>query len=1039
MKSEWTESLKHIENALMRDFYHPLGQIAFEGFVTDQELRIEEAMKMPRQEIIEGEKWGEPWKYAWVFSKINLSKEAKGERIIMNLELGGEATLFVNGETFGTTRADWIARKHHYYVDQTLTECAKDSESYEVVCEVYGGHPMPRQQVGSCSTGPVFPEEESKIMEYKTATMGNNSYGIWHEEAYQLWLDIMVLREIMECGDQQSFRVEAIEQGIKRLIVAIDMEQPFDKRREIYNEMRTLLKPLMEAKNGSSAATFEAVANSHLDVAWMWDLAVTRRKTARTFAAQIRLLDEYPEMVFIQSQPILYEMCREHYPDVFEKIKEKVKSGQWIIDGAMWVEPDTNLSSGESLIRQFLYGKKYFKEVFDVDSRLCWLPDTFGYTAALPQIIKGCDVDYLTTQKIYWTYNDSERFPYHGFAWQGMDGSRINSYVHMQYESHVNPATIMKHWSNRMEKDGTGKFFLPFGYGDGGGGPTRDDVEQIRRTRDLEGTPKLNYTTPYQFMSNLEETSDVFERNVFNGELYFACHRGTYTTQANVKRDNRKTEIAMHETELWSALASWINKRPYDGEQIEASWKGVLLNQFHDILPGSSISKVYEDADKLYQEIYCDTDSLIQSALESFVESGEGYTYFNGTSFDREEYVLLPEEFANGARYLDGEEIPHCKTDEGLLGRVAVPAYGHVSLVPTESKTTEKQVLITALDNGGYKLENNRLIARIESNGTLSQVLSKTSNQSYIAGVGNQFHMYRDVPRKFDGWDIDVMTEQCEVEISDADVIIQQIMDSELEVALQVNRTIGDSKIQQIISLKADEEKIDFDTTIDWKELHKLLKVSFDTGIRADEAKNQIQFGFIERPTHRTRDCDADRFEVCNHFYTAIHDAYHGAAILNESKYGVSMLNDTLSLTLLKTGAHPEFRTDNHVHHFSYSYTFWNTPWSKSPVVKAAYAYNYPLQLQKGVTRTESYFKTSKDNIILETVKLAEDGSGDLILRYYEAKQGQTKCQISLSIPFSSVEECDMLEHASQPVAVAGNTFEVEFKPFEIKTLRVKI
>ena len=282
----------------------------------------------------------------------------------------------------------------------------------------------------------------------------------------------------------------------------------------------------MQAHNGSSAPLMYGVGNAHLDVCWLWNLPVTRRKTARTFAQQLRLLDEYPEARFFQSQPVLYEMCREYYPDVFEGIKRQVAAGRWIADGAMWVEPDTNMPCGEALVRQFLYGKRYFKEVFGVDSRLCWLPDTFGYSAVLPQILAGCDVDYLTTQKIFWTYNDADRFPHHAFTWQGMDGTRVRCYLHMEYESKVNAGTLIDKWNSRVERDGTGKFLLPFGYGDGGGGPTRDDYEQIRREADLEGVPRIRHADPSELFCDLAD-DPVFD-SVYVGELYFQCHRGTY-------------------------------------------------------------------------------------------------------------------------------------------------------------------------------------------------------------------------------------------------------------------------------------------------------------------------------------------------------------------------------------------------------------------------------------------------------------------------------------------------------------------------------
>ncbi len=1037
MKSEWLESLKHIENALIYDFYHPVGDISFEGFVTDAELSLCDAEKLDRKLIKTNDVFGEATKYAWLFARFRLGDECAGERIIMNLDPGGEATIFLGGKPFGTRRADFISHPHHYFVDQTVAKSALGGEEFELACEVYCGHAMPRQSGGSCSTGPVFPEKERDILQYTPPTMGENSYGIFNEEAYQLYLDILVLTEVMQCNDKNSFRVEAIEYGLKELIITLDMELPLEVRRVEYKKMSEMLRPLLLAKNGSSAPQIDVVANSHLDVAWMWDFGETRRKTARTFAAQLRLLKEYPEATFIQSQPITYEMCREHYPEIFDEIVELSRSGQWIADGAMWVEPDTNLSSGESLIRQFLYGKRYFKEYFDKDSRLCWLPDTFGYTAALPQILKGCGVDYFTTQKIFWTYNESEKFPFHAFSWQGMDGTKIESYVHMKYETPINPETVISNWNNRMERDGTGRLFMPFGYGDGGGGPTRDDMEQIRRTKDLEGTPKIAFTTPYDFMSDLKATTSVFERNIYVGELYFPCHRGTYTTQSNVKKGNRKAEIALHDAELWNTLAFYGFKDDYPSDDIEKCWKNVLLNQFHDILPGSSIEKVYQDAAELYNEVFEKTDIMKKNAQNALTKQDDGITFFNGTSFERACLVYLPSEFSDGAIYADGGAVECAKTKVGLSALVKIPACGHVSLLPAKCEDITPKVLWECLENGGYRLSNSEISAVIQPDGTVTELISAKSGKSYINGCGNLFRMFRDVPRKFDAWDIDVMTEQCEIPQCIKDTTISLHSHNALEVRLKSEKSIGVSKIVQFISLKACEQKLDFETTVDWKELHKLLKVSFATGIKADNAKNQIQFGYVERPTHRTHSFDADRFEVCNHYYTAIHDATHGVALLNDCRYGISMLGDELSLTLQKSGAHPHFRTDNHLHKLRYSYTIFDCAFEMSSVLKASYFFNQPVLTHRGTAPTCSYLSVNDECVVIETVKRAEDGDG-IIVRMYEAMQGERECTLTVNLEFTSAEECDMLETPKSVLQSKGNDIRLTFKPFEIKTLRIK-
>lgn len=1034
MKPEWRDRLRHIEAALMRDLYHPLGEIELSGFVTTEELSLEQAQLRERSAMPCGKEWGEAWQYAWMFGEILLPEAARGERIVMNLDMGGEATLFVDGHTFGTRRADWVSVPHHFYVDQWLTCDGAPGTRYQLAAEVYAGHPMPVEPLGGCATGPVFPEDEPNVMRYAPATMGKNSFGIWNEEAYQLWLDVRTLHDILEHADAHSLRVELIEHGLNRFSVQLDMEQPLAKRREAYKAARAGLASLMQAHNGSSAPLMYGVGNAHLDVCWLWNLPVTRRKTARTFAQQLRLLDEYPESRFFQSQPVLYEMCREYYPDVFEGIKRQVAAGRWIADGAMWVEPDTNMPCGEALVRQFLYGKRYFEEVFGVDSRLCWLPDTFGYSAVLPQILAGCDVDYLTTQKIFWTYNDADRFPHHAFTWQGMDGTRVRCYLHMEYESKVNAGTLIDKWNSRVERDGTGKFLLPFGYGDGGGGPTRDDYEQIRREADLEGVPRIRHSDPSELFCDLAD-DPVFD-SVYVGELYFQCHRGTYTVQAAVKRGNRRSELKLRAAELLCVLAA-ERGMDYPAMELERCWKLVLLNQFHDILPGSSIARVYEEAAARYAEVDASLDALLAGAQKALVEPGEGVTLVNTLSHKRRALVKLPDEFVSGAVTREGKRIPtESDAQTGVWAMVELPAMGQLSLMPAQTSERLTETARLSETDEGFVLENSRLRATIGRDGTLKLLIDLASGEQRVR-QGNVFHFYRDVPRKFDAWDIDCMTSQCEIPL-EGDVQMEPLKREGLWASLKLHRRIGASEIQQVISLRAGANQLDFDTEVDWHELHKLLKVEFATGIYADEARNQIQYGFVKRPTHSSRPYDADRFEVCNHQYTALCDENRGAAVLNDCKYGVSMSGDAISLTLLRAGAHPDFRTDQGKQRFKYSYDVWTGDWLNCPVVDDAAELNEDVLIMRGAAKAQSYMSVDAPNVIIDAVKLAEDGSGDMILRLYESKQAHTVTVLRMDTENVECIECNMLERKLHAISPVDGGWKLEFRPFEVKTLRIK-
>ena len=553
MKSEWRDRISHWVRTLKDDFYQPLGEIQWEAFRTNEQLSLGEAKKEQFVSVKPGFTWGNTYEYCWMKGHIQLSEEANGKRIVMNLKPDGEATLFVNDKAFGTYRASWVNEPHHYIVDNVLSRCAKGDEQFDIMMEVYAGHYYPEAPTGGCATGPVLPGSYTdKLEEGKRRTLGRCTYGIWNEDAYQLFMDVDTLGRLLEVLDKTSLRAAKIAKALEQFTLIVDFEQERDARIESYKKAREALKPVLEAENGSTMPVFYAVGNAHLDLAWLWPIAETGRKTARTFAAQLRLIEEYPEYKFIQSQPAEYEMCRKLYPELFERIKAAVKKGQWIAEGAMWVEPDTNMASGEALIRQLLYGKQYYKEVFDVDSEVLWLPDTFGYTGALPQILKGCKVNYLVTQKIFWSYNEGEQFPYHYFNWEGIDGSRIVSFLPTSYTYKTNPKQLEEVWKNRSQLQDLDAFLLPFGYGDGGGGPTRDDIEYAKREQNLEGAPRVELSDPKNFFKKMDEAGGPV--NTYVGELYFNAHRGTYTSQAKVKQNNRRAEFALREMEMWGAF-----------------------------------------------------------------------------------------------------------------------------------------------------------------------------------------------------------------------------------------------------------------------------------------------------------------------------------------------------------------------------------------------------------------------------------------------------------------------------------------------------
>ena len=1036
MSAEWSGRLQHWLRTLKDDFYRPLGIISWEAFRTMEHLSPEEAMKGQFELVEPGFTWGKTWEYCWFRGKVVLPAEAEGKRIVMDLRPDGESTLFVNGQEFGTYRASWVSQKHHFIEDNVLSTVAAAGTEYEILMETYAGHYYPESPDGGCATGPVLPGAyQDPLEEGKRRTLGVCTFGIWNEDAYQLWMDADTLKQVLDKLDPNSLRAAKIAEALEKFTLVVDFEQDEAGRIASYRAGREALKPALEAKNGSTAPVFYAIGNAHIDLAWLWPMAETHRKTERTFAAQLRLLEEYPEYKYIQSQPAAYEMCRKYYPELFQRIKKAVKDGKWIAEGAMWVEPDTNMASGEALIRQLLYGKKYYKEEFGVDSQMLWLPDTFGYTAALPQILKSCGVRYLVTQKIFWSYNEGEQFPYHYFYWEGMDGSKITSFLPTNYTYRTDPSELISVWENRSQKRDLDAFLLPFGYGDGGGGPARDYLEYAEREKDLEGCPKVKQENPITFFKEMEKEGGP--KHTYTGELYFSAHRGTYTSQAMVKQNNRRCELSMRELEFWSTLAA-LKGKAYPAEAVERLWKEVLLHQFHDILPGSSIARVYQEAEKAFHAILDESHELTEKALQSLTEGENGITVGNSLGFAYETVLELPESFAAGAKTKEGKEIPTEKIGDKVYGLAELPAYGMVSLVPAEEQTkAEDEVVLTQVGET-YVLENRQVKAVVDGKGEVISFVLKTSGREFAAEPLNRFHLYKDVPRLFDAWDIDSNYKEQEITAAE-DVKVSVLQAGSLRGVLKVTGRISNSSFVQYIRLDAESTRLEFETVIDWKELHRLLKVAFPVRVFAENGINEMQFGYVERPTRRSRTYDKDRFEVCNHRYSALCDGAHGAAVLNDCKYGISMNENALELTLLRAAAAPEMHADNREHHFTYAFTAWEGSFADSDVVRQGYELNVKPVVANGTVNAFSMFGVEKNNVILESVKLAEDGSGDLILRLYESKKAAVHTALFTTLPVVQAWSCTMLEEKETELVVEDKSISLDFRAFEIKTLRLKL
>ena len=519
------------------------------------------------------------------------------------------------------------------------------------------------------------------------------------------------------------------------------------------------------------------------------------------------------------------------------------------------------------------------------------------------------------------------------------------------------------------------------------------------------------------------------------GELYFSAHRGVYTSQAAIKKGNRKSELALREAEMWGSMAL-VQGSDYPLARMDAAWKKLLLNHFHDILPGSSIARVYEDARRDHRWIISEAEAVLGEALSALTE-GDGVTVFNSLSFERSGLVRLPAEFADGAVAADGTAVPVQKEGDGALALVTVPACGAVTLTPAKAAAISPKAE-ARLTDGGAVIENARIRAELNSRGEVVSFVDKASGREFAAGPMNRLLMFKDVPRLFDAWDIDSNYVLQPVDI-DESVKLEVAEACGLKAVIRLSRKLLNSTFEQKIVLEADGSRLDFVTDVEWHELHRLLKVEFPVNVRATEGINEIQFGYMKRPTHRSRLYDSDRFEVCNQRYSALCDESHGAAVLNDCKYGIIMNGNALQLTLLRAAASPEMRADNGSHRFTYAFTAWEGGFMTSPVVREAYALNVPMTVSPGSREGFSAFAVDAPNVFIDTVKPAEDGSGDVILRLYEAKRADTRCQLSINVPAQKVWNCDMLENKLNALPLADGKVDLTFHTFEVKTLRLEV
>lgn len=986
----WKEELK-------KHICTPVGKVRFDYFASVDRLTPKEAEKAPRTPCPAGTRWGKMWEYGWFFGSVTLPPECNGRRTVLFSRVGGEQLIYVNGKAAGS-----IDSRHPYV---TLTRTGRAGEGFELCVESYAGHGPRLENLGPCPPervavplpeGPQCRSEESEI-------------AVWNEDAYQLMLDVECLDQLQRVLPENSLRALNVAEALYSFTQIADFELPPGPREESFRKARSALRETLDCRNGSTAPTMWMFGQSHIDLAWLWPLEETYHKSVRTFANQTALMEEYPEYRFLLCEPALLEMLMERDPQVWERVKEAREKGQFEAEGAFYVECDTNMPSGESLIRQLLYGKQWFRAHFGTESRVAWQPDTFGYTAALPQILKKMGVPYFATEKLLRADPETERFPYQNFVWEGLDGSTVEALSFFKANAPVDPKLLHDRWyKDRSQRRNIDTMLYSFGFGDGGGGADRDTLEMVRRVHDLEGAPRAKWGTLRGFF---EETSRQARGNRWVGELYLAWHRGTYSVQRRQKAAMRRAEITLREAEyLLSLLPGEAEKYK---SSLHAAWKTLLLNQFHDIAGGVGIARVHKEALEALSQIEnewrprCDA---WRKSLYGVQETAGEYTLINPLPWPRRAWAALP----------DGQEIWAELPPNGAVSasEAALPMEDRVEVRETED---------------GFTLENGLLSVHVDARGRITTLTDRRTGCALLSPgqVMNDWRLYKNVQAVYDAWELDRDWESGFMEGA-VNARARLTKKTEFCAEITVEYAFGASKARQVIRLRAGSPQIDFITQIDWREKHKMLKAHFESNVLCENAAHEIQFGHVMRPCHRSHPFAADRYEVSNHRFSALCEGKRGFALLNDGLYGLSTGRGEMALTLLRAPLVPDDTCDRGRHAFTYSLL----PLAEGlngAAVRAGYELNMLVSVLPGKCEKQAGVFCESDSVLLETVKPAEDGSG-MILRLYESL-GETATGV-LRFPFSyRLLSCSMDETPGEPLGT-GSEFTLSAKPFEIITLK---
>ncbi|MBO5051134.1 MAG: alpha-mannosidase [Clostridia bacterium] len=943
--------------------------------------------------------------HAWFYVHVTRPAEMKGEELHLSIASEHTDRACLNPQFLA-----YVDGKMQQGLDTNHTDLLlEDKDEFDVYIYAY--------------TGQNIPEVELHVSLYTP-----------NPQVEKLYYDILVPLQVLEFLDTNSLAYATTLEHLNRAVDLLDLLRVPSEAfyQSVAAAEAYMQKEFYEKYCHKQDATTICIGHTHIDCAWLWTLAQTKEKVQRSFSTVIELMKRYPEYKFMSSQALLYKDVKEEAPELYEEIKRMVAAGRWEVEGAMWVEADCNLTSGESLVRQVLYGKRFFKEEFGVDSHILWLPDVFGYSAALPQILRKSGVDWFVTSKISW--NECNQMPYDTFRWKGIDGTEINSFFltpqmqhrgrgperYTTYVGTTDAKMIAGTYHRYQQKDLNNEAILTYGYGDGGGGPTKEHIEMLRRSAyGIPGCPNGKSEFASSMLSRLKRKLEGNNRvPTWHGELYLELHRGTLTGIGKNKRNNRKSEQLYQSAEWLSSMAKLLTGLPYPKAKLHAGWEDILTNQFHDIIPGSSIREVYEDCDRMYANIQAignEAKGNAASAILKKIKADGKIVVFNPHSFTNEGIVSV-----DGRSYFVRD----------------IPAKGYRVVDLKEADGNRITVTDRVVETPFFTVVFNEAYE-------ISRLYDKKNKREVLASgeVGNRLMIYQDYPYNWDGWEMSAYHEDKGYPLTA--YTSAETVDDGARVGIRLVRPHLSSTVTQTIWFYQDIDRIDFETHLDWHEQHQFLKTVFPVDVNTDRATYEVQFGTVERPTHSNTSWDAMKFEVCGHKYADLSDNGYGVSLINDCKYGHNIHNGVMKLTLLKCATYPNPVADQGEHDFTYAIYPHAGNLVTADTVRYAYNLNLPMTAYKGeagdgsLPGNYSMISCDRSNVIVETVKESEDGE-DLIVRLYDAKNMRSVCHLAFGFPVAAASLCNLMEEEEQGLPVTDNTVELVVKPFEIVTLRIK-